>query len=81
MYEVKKATGYICSDGKTFPTKALAEGHQEEVNLTEALLRCLDFYRANSVIDATEIAVRIAEKLPMFITGKIKVKFPEDDDE
>jgi hypothetical protein len=81
MFKVKKATGYICSDGETFPTKSLAEGHQEEVDLTEALIRCLDFYRANSGTAIKEIAAHIAEKLPTFIVGKIKVHFPEENDE
>jgi hypothetical protein len=81
MAKVKKATGYICSDGETFPTKPQAEGHQEKVDLTEALIHCLDFYHPNDEIGADEIAEKIAEKLPMFIKGKIKVQLPRDNDE
>ncbi len=81
MSKIKKVTGYLCSDGSLIEDEERAEAYQDNLDLKKALRKCLDFYDPKGEIDVEEIAAEIAENLPTFIEGKIKVLLPEDNDE
>lgn len=82
MSKVTKAEGYKCTDGRVFLIKVVAESHQLELDLVEAFTSCLQFYEKDQQDYSVEdIAKELAERFPKYIDGKIKIKFPREDDE